>query len=270
MEKYIRLLTDASDQPGSNLVKPKTVEFNLYNAYPDLLKYLPLFHKNLAVFYGNLAEKNSFLKNFFTECNKNSSSIEVFYYAINENEEEKEMIKSFITEPVVSFRDYRWGVEQLVEDWMEVRAEVKKNREEAGLYEAFNRRLNFVVFDIPRTTPKVYEKLYSLVKDSRRERIFIILLTSNANNIPRVFHKVFDLEVFLGRDNQTICDYVHPQLSYGLYDIQQKHIGTAFVRGLQFLLPLHPIEYKASQYGKEERRKLDQEYDNYLRFLESL
>lgn len=270
MERYLRLQTDSSTQPGHTRVKPLNAEFDLYSGYPEKIRFLPVFHSNLAVFYQDIREKISFLENFFDEGTKNYSSVNIYYYSIIEDDEEKDLIKDTIKTSVTKFIDYSWGIDQFVKDWTELKEEIVADREKKNIYEAFNRKLNLVVFDIPKTTTDVYKQLYKLVKSSRRERIFIILLSSSGNNVPRVFHEIFDLAIYLGRDNQIICDYVHSDLGYGPYDIHQKHIGTAFESGKGFLLPIHPIQYKQSRYGKEQERILNKEYDDYLKFLETL
>lgn len=271
MEKFLRLLTDSSPQAGASRVKPKAIDFNIYGAYPDKINFIPLLHSNLAVFYSNWDEKAAFLRTFFNESMKNSASIKVFYYSLFEPEEEVEVLQDLMIDtPILTFREYRWGIEQLVSDWTEVKEEIKAERKKNEQYDSFHRKFNFVIFDINKTTPEVYKKLYSLLKDSRRERLFFILLSSSANNVPRVFHKIFDLAVYLGRDNQIICDYIHSDLGYGLYDIHQKHIGTAFVKGGKFLEPVHPLEYTQSRLGRKQEEELEREYNSYLKFLENL
>lgn len=264
---YVRLLIDTDEKMDQRL-NTEHDEYTLYNGYISPIYWIPMLNQNLAIFYGEEEQKLEFLKTFSVSLLKNLRSTNVHYYFFDEDTEMREKIgslKNFKT------REYSWGFEKFLDDLIEVRGIIKEDRLKSGYVEAYNRKKNIVIFDLPKVHNKeTFLKLYELLKKFRRERIYPIMLAKSAKSIPKQFHSLFDEAIYLGRDNQIICDFVNAGLGYGFYDIQQEHIGTAFVKGSKFLVPVHPIEYTRSEWGENEQRELDEEYEEYLEFLKTL
>lgn len=278
MNYFVRLLLDPDAQVNKS-VQMKLTEFPIYNAFPKPVKWIPLLNNNLAVFYENEKNKQEFLKTFDSFMKNNHRSVDLNYFVIDsilsgvDDEdsfnEYKLNFKEFSN--FFNVRRYKWDLKQFFDDIVDFRSVIRERRVKNGQIEAFDRKITIVIFDFEKVKDKeTFIKLFDVVKNSRSERIFPIMLSKSAKSVPKQFHKLFDLAIYLGRDNQIVCDFVNANLGYGLYDIQQEHIGTAFIKGSQFLEPIHPWEYRQSKFGKEQQEELDKEYDDYIKFLESL
>lgn len=274
MNYFVRLLLDPEAQVQKN-VQMKLTEFPIYNAYPVPVKWIPLLNNNLAIFYNTEENKMDFLQTLDSFMDKNKNSVDLNYFIINDylsNGDDVKYLNKFKNfSKFFNVRIYKWSLNQFFDDIIDFRNVIKERRIKKGHIEAFDRKITVIVFDLERVKDKdTFLKLFDVLKNSRMERIFPILLSKSAKSIPKQFHKLFDLAVYIGRDNQIVCDFVNANLGYGLYDIQQEHIGTAFIKGSQFLEPIHPWEYTQSKFGKEQQKELDKEYDDYLQFLSSL
>lgn len=274
MNYFVRLLLDPEAQVQKN-VQMKLTEFPIYNAYPVPVKWIPLLNNNLAIFYNTEENKMDFLQTLDSFMDKNKNSVDLNYFIINDylsNGDDVKYLNKFKNfSKFFNVRIYKWSLNQFFDDIIDFRNVIKERRIKKGHIEAFDRKITVIVFDLERVKDKdTFLKLFDVLKKSRMERIFPILLSKSAKSIPKQFHKLFDLAVYIGRDNQIVCDFVNANLGYGLYDIQQEHIGTAFIKGSQFLEPIHPWEYTQSEFGKEQQKELDKEYDDYLQFLSSL
>lgn len=274
MNYFVRLLLDPEAQVQKN-VQMKLTEFPIYNAYPVPVKWIPLLNNNLAIFYNTEENKMDFLQTLDSFMDKNKNSVDLNYFIINDylsNGDDVKYLNKFKNfSKFFNVRIYKWSLNQFFDDIIDFRNVIKERRIKKGHIEAFDRKITVIVFDLERVKDKdTFLKLFDVLKKSRMERIFPILLSKSAKSIPKQFHKLFDLAVYIGRDNQIVCDFVNANLGYGLYDIQQEHIGTAFIKGSQFLEPIHPWEYTQSKFGKEQQKELDKEYDDYLQFLSSL
>lgn len=263
MNYYVRLLLD-SDAHESKNVQLGTVNFPIYNAYPNPVEWLPLIYNNLAVFYENEKNKEDFLNVLNKFLLNNYRSVDLNYFIFD---------GSFNTEGFNKFfnvKTYRWGLSKFLDDIIAFREDIKERMLSKGHVEAFDRKATVIIFDFDDVKDKpVFIKMLDVLKNSRSERIFPILLMKNAKSFPKQLHKMFDLAVYLGKENQVVCDFIYADLGYGFYDIQQEHIGTAFVRGARFLVPVHPWEYTQSELSKKKEAELNKEYDDYLDFLKN-
>lgn len=275
MTFFSRLLLNPQNSPGVRASKVQ-VNFKLYRTFRKFLYWSPVTHDNMALFYGeNENEKNLFVKNIVEQAYKNVGSVEIAFYDFNGNSKEIGVALNNVYENFFIYREYPESFEVLVNDLIKFRSIIRENNVGTGFLEPIDRKFVFMFVDVTnvdllKENEKTINDFVDVVKNSFRDRLYVIPIARNAFNVPVKIHESLDWATYLGLDNAKYVKELHSSLEDGYYSVKQLIIGATFNANDKRLQIIHPLKYTPSEWQISKENRLNAEDEAYKKLLDSL
>lgn len=269
-----RLQLDSAVDGGWRALKQE-VFVRPYRTFKKKLLWSPFTHSNGALFYGDDTEQQAtFLRTFATQSKDFGSSGTIVLFDLKgELEELGAELES--TSNNFEYHPYKNTLEQLLEDLVEFRKEIRESSKLSG---NGNRKVLLLFINLDSESAlqlgisfRARELLQDLLSNSENERIYTFTLAKRVEDLPGESFRSTEWAIFLGDANRKEALAAYKNLEEGYYSFGQIQIGTCYSKHEKRLVSVQPLKFTPSQWLKDQDEKLkseDEDYENFLRALD--
>lgn len=262
---------------GSHRANKQSISIPLFRARKRKIIWSPLSYKNLLCFYDREANLKYFMQQMSKKAKKleESCSIDIYNFDntihskwIRELDDEYKIIKQHPFENTLEF---------FIQELIKYKNNVKVNTKALNVLESPNRVTYTICLFLTEEhvetiiNSKNRDVFFKLLNESVSERINIMIFVKKAKRIPAWFIEKFDLKIFLSNDNFNYAkNHLYPDYYLVRPLSNQKLWGCATINNKKELITIHPYKYTLSERTKQQQKQLNDEHEQYKKYLESL
>lgn len=260
-------------------VAKQSISFDLFRTYQRKLSWTPLVYKNFGLFYGNLdSQKIAVVESMALQSKNFHQSVHIGLYTFSDTSVEELDVWDGLEEQYKSFFHHRFenNLQKFLSHMKDLRDNVEKQSSKFGMIEPSNKIIHCILLDLGEKElrelklPHIRQMMMELLNDSSFQRFYIGLFSRSATDVPLNIHHSIDYAAYLGSENDKYCRDIHKDTDESEYSRQQILIGTAWLSNNETMFNIHPLKFTPNEAYIEVQKRLDDEDEAYMRFLNSL
>lgn len=264
---------------GTRIFK-QFVDIGCFRTYRKKIYWSPMVYKNGLIVYGKNIEKyTDFLTVWINNSKKHINTTDIHLYDFFKTTDEKteEYIQELSQKTKNLHYTKKQNFENIIHEIYQYRNKIKEKTDKRHMIEPTDKKLTFFflrISDREITTilinKQLRQELMILIKEAYYQRIYLFILTTSAESLPKKIIESFDWCVFLDKPNMDILQRIYSDMMTNRISKRQELIGLSYDIFNKFLLTVNNWKFTPTEGFYKENEQFKKEDDDYQKFLESL